>query len=154
KRLTELLTRRTAEKKEGGAPDPFATFNAEKLLTATGLAALKTMAFNYQNSNEGSVFQVFLGVPASGRSGIFKLLAGEPKEYNPPAFVPADAVKFQRWRLDGQKAWATLEKIMNDVSPQLMNSLNFILDTATATAKDKDPSFDVRKNFIGNLGDD
>src|SRR5258708_11271124 len=25
---------------------------------------------------------------------------------------------------------------------------------STATAKDKDPSFDVRKNLIGNLGDD
>src|SRR5206468_156625 len=128
--------------------------NPEKILTATGLGALKTLAINYQNSNEGSLFQLFLGVPEAGRQGILKILAGEAKEYNPPAFVPADAVKFQRWRLDGQKAWATLEKTLSEVAPQSVSYLNLLLDTATANAKEKDPNFDVKKNLIGNLGDD
>src|SRR5205807_9286573 len=63
-------------------------------------------------------------------------------------------VKFRRWRLDGQKAWAMLEKMLTEISPQSINGVNFILDTANTAAKDKDPSFDIRKNLIGNLGDD
>ena len=34
------------------------------------------------------------------------MLSFEAKDANPPPFVPADAVKFIRWRLDLQKAWA------------------------------------------------
>jgi len=32
------------------------------------------------------------------------------KGANPPAFVPADAVKFSRVRLDGKQAWVELQK--------------------------------------------
>jgi len=63
-------------------------------------------------------------------------------------------IKFQRTRIDGQKAWATLQKILNDLSPQIANGLNFALDTANTAAKQKDPNFDLQKNLFGNLGDD
>jgi hypothetical protein len=68
--------------------------------------------------------------------------------------VPADIVKFRRWRLDGQKAWSALEKTLNEISPQEGNTIKMLLDMANSAAKDKDPGFDVRKNLIGNLGDD
>ena len=42
----------------------------------------------------------------------------------------ADAIKFQRLRLDGQKAWVTMLKVFNDLSPQIVNGLNFALETA------------------------
>jgi len=44
--------------------------------------------------------------------------------------------------------------MLAEISPQSVNTLNFILDTANTAAKDKDPSFDIKKNLIGNLGDD
>jgi hypothetical protein len=65
--------------------------------------------------------------------------------------VPADAVKFQRFRLDVQKAWNTLESMVSEISPQMGGGLKLILETA---GKDKDPNFDLRKELIGNLGDD
>src|SRR6266568_2467001 len=136
------------------APDPFAAPRPEKVVAATGLAGLKTLAFAFQDSSEGALFQLFIGAPEATRQGIFKILAGEAKESSAPSFVPADAVKFQRWRVDGRKTWATLEKMMGDISPQWLNGLNFILDQANTTAKDKDPAFDIRKNLIDNLGDD
>jgi len=83
-----------------------------------------------------------------------KLLGGEDKEFGPPAFVPADTVKFPRWSIDGQKAWVSLEKMLGDISPQWVAGLNQLLDAANAVAKEKDPGFDVKRNFIGNLGDD
>ncbi len=126
----------------------------DKLFGALGLKGLKSVAFNYLVSNDGAQFNLMLNVPEDSRSGLFKILAGEPKEYNPPPFVPADAVKFQRWRIDGQKMWATLQQIVSDISPQTLNGLNFMLTTAEASAKEKDPSFDIKKNLFGNLGDD
>src|SRR5438445_6433235 len=154
KGFVELITRQAAEKKEPDAPDPFGNVNPAKIVAAMGLAGVKTLAFNLEASNEGTLFQIFIGVPESSRQGIFKLLGGEGKEFGPPAFVPADAVKFQRWRIDGQKAWVTLEKMLGDISPQWMAGLNQLLDAANTVAKEKDPGFDVKRNFIGNLGDD
>ncbi|PYJ04855.1 MAG: hypothetical protein DME25_09370, partial [Verrucomicrobia bacterium] len=148
------LSGKEVEKKENDAPDPPLAPRPEKLLAATGLAGLKTIAFDFRNSDEGTLFELFLGAPEATRQGILKLLVGEAKEHRPPAFVPADAVKFQRWRLDGQKAWAALEKMLGDVSPQFLATLNSILDLANANTKQKDPGFDIRRDLIGNLGDD
>ena len=154
KSLIEYMTRKSSEKRPSDAPDPFTGPAPDKIIAALGLSGLKTLAFNVQDSSEGSLFQVLLSAPEATRQGIFKIIAGEPKETIPPSFVPADAVKFRRWRLDGQKTWAALEKMLADISPQSLNGVNFILDTANTAAKEKDPSFDIRKNLIGNLGDD
>jgi len=135
------------------ASNPF-SFKPEKVIAGLGLNGLNTIAFDYLYSNEGLQFNLSLGVPEAGRAGIFKILAGEPKEVSPPPFVPADAVKFQRWRIDGQKTWATLQKMLGDISPQAISTLNFVLSTAESGAKEKDPSFDIKKNLFGNLGDD
>ncbi|MEY2466688.1 MAG: hypothetical protein QOD03_1209 [Verrucomicrobiota bacterium] len=134
--------------------DPFAALRPAKIIAALGLNGLKTVAFSFQNSREGSLIQASIGVPEANRSGIFKIFAPESKESSPPPFVPADAAKFQRWRINGQKAWAALEKMINDFSPQGMAGINFMIETANSAAQEKDPGFDVRKNLIANLGDD
>jgi hypothetical protein len=155
KTFIDILSKSAPEKKDpDAAPDPFAGPRPEKVLSAIGASSLRTLSFAVRNSNEGTLLQFFLGVPESGRTGIFKIVTGEPKETSAPPFVPADAAKFQRWRLDGQKVWAAFEKILTDLSPQAGNTINMLLDMATASAKEKDPGFDVRKNLIGNLGDD
>jgi hypothetical protein len=155
KAVIDLLTKSAAEKKESdAAPDPFGAPKMDKLLGALGLNGLRTAAFTVQTSAEGTMLQFFVGVSESSRQGLLKILTGEPKESSPPPFVPADAVKFQRWRLDGQKVWAALEKMLRDINPQWINSLNMALDMANANVKEKDPGFDVRKSLIGNLGDD
>jgi hypothetical protein len=56
--------------------------------------------------------------------------------------------------VDGQKAWTTLQKVLSDISPQAKAGINFMIDTANTAAKEKDPDFDMDKNFFGNLGDD
>jgi hypothetical protein len=154
KTVIDVLLRNLNVKKENSeAPNPF-DINPGKILGAIGLNGLKTFAFSFQASNDGSMLQLSVGVPESSRQGLFKILAGEPREARPPAFVPADAVKFQRWRIDGQKTWETLQKIINDISPQWMNGINFLIDTANTAAREKDPGFDLKKNLIANLGDD
>jgi hypothetical protein len=155
KAIFDLVAREAAAVKENPqAPNPFELFKPAKLINASGLSGLRTLALSMNSSNDGTILSLLLGVPESDRSGLFKILAGEPKESNPPAFVPADALKFQRWRLDGQKAWSTVEKIITEISPQTLSGLNFLIETANTAAREKDPGFDLRKNLIGNLGDD
>jgi hypothetical protein len=154
KALIDALRRKPAEKAEGEAPDPFDVIPPEKVIGATGLGGVKTLSLNLQALSEGLRFQLSVGAAEANREGLLKILAGEAKETIPPPFVPTDAVSFQRWRLDGQKAWATLERMLNDASSQSVATINWILDTAAARAKEKDPAFDLKKTLVGNLGDD
>ena len=154
KAFIDLTMRRLSQKKDNSeAANPF-DIRPDKILNALGVGGLRSLAFTFQQSNEGSLLQLFVGAPESNRQGLLKILAGEPRDSRPPPFVPADAVKFQRWRIDGRKTWDTLQKMISDISPQWLNGINFLLDTANTAAKEKDPGFDIRKNLIGNLGDD
>jgi hypothetical protein len=151
KMLVDILSRPPEKPDNPQAPNPFDT-RIDKLVTACGLPGLKSIAFNMESGNDGESFQFFLGIPESSRRGILKVLAGEPKDTSIPPFVPADAIKFRRWRLDGQKTWGVLEKLGADV-PSL-NTLVFIVDTAHASAWARDPKFDLKKSLVENLGDD
>jgi hypothetical protein len=150
----DILNRQAAEKKGSDSPSPFDSLNPEKLFGAMGLTALNSVAFAVQDSNEGTLFHLFFAAPEAKRRGLTSLLTPAAKESSPPPFVPADTVKFMRWRADGPKAWATVEKMLSDISPQIVGGLNFLLDSAEAQAKEKEPKFDLRKFLIGNLGDD
>ncbi len=127
-------------------------FDPAGAISAVGLTGLRAASFSMRESTEGLLMQFYLDVPEANRTGIFKILAGVPKDCMPPAFVPADVLKFSRWRIDAQKAWATLEQMLGEFMP--FGVLNFILDSASATAKETDPDFDLKKSVIGNLGDD
>lgn len=140
--------------KQAGDSAGSSEFSPSKIFSAVGLDGLKTIAVSYKFSSDGVLGNVFIGVPEGDRSGLFKLLAGEAKDCSPPPFVPADAVKFQRWRIDGQKFWDGLRKIVNDISPQSLGAVDFMLSSAESQAKQKDPDFDLKKNLFGNLGDD
>jgi hypothetical protein len=128
--------------------------DVDKYFSAIGLNGLKSLAFSYTYSDDGVQFNFLVGVPESSRTGIFKILAGEPKDVNPPPFVPADVAKFSRWRIDGQKTWAGLRQILGDISPQYLGSVDFVLSSVEESVKQKNPDFDIKKNLFGNLGDD
>ena len=154
KRLFDVLLKIPEEPDNPQAPSPLPRFSINKIPTATGLAGLKTVAFASRYQAGGSTTELYIGVPESARQGLFKLLAAEAKDSAPPPFVPATVMKFDRWRIDGQKAVATLEKMIGEISPQALNFWNYIIKTGNEAAQQKDPDFDLRKNLFGNLGDD
>jgi hypothetical protein len=123
----------------------------EKLLGAFGLYGVQSLGFQWQQSTNGSTTVLDVRVPEKDRKGLFQILALQPLDAAPPAFIPADAVKFSRWRIDLQRAWTILESMLLEVSPQYAGFSKLILDTA---GKDRDPSFDFRARLLGNLGDD
>jgi len=154
KTLFGVLTHITPPEPNPDAPSPVPPFPWDKILGASGLTGLKSASFSYRESHDGSQLDFYISAPEAGRQGIFKIIAAAPKDASPPVFVPAYTVKFLRWRVDGQKSWAALEKMLSDISPAWLSSLNSAISIANATAQQKDPDFDVRKNLIGNLGDD
>jgi len=136
------------------APSPFPAMAWGKVLSASGLTGVKSISFTCRQSPAGVFADFYIAAPAANRQGLIKMLAANPKDANPPSFVPADAVKFWRWRLDGPQAWAAFQKMLGDISPTALTGLNSFLDIANSTAQQQDPDFDVRKNLMANLGDD
>ena len=136
------------------APRPMAAPQLDKILDATGLTGVKSASFSYRETRDGSQVNFFIAAPESGRKGLLKIFAATHESAVPQSFVPADVVKFWRWRLDGQSGWAALEKMVGDISPGALAGLNAGISMVDANAKKTDPDFDLRKNLIDNLGDD
>jgi hypothetical protein len=135
-------------------PDQPPSIEFKTILNALGLSGLNSLAFHYCDAGDGSLFQLSLGVPEPARTGLLRMLAPEPKSAAPPVFVPADVAKYQRVRIDGPKAWAAIEKAIGDISSNWTGALNLFLQTADKAGKERDPAFDLRRDLIGNLGDD
>ena len=136
------------------APRPMAAPQMDVILDATGLTGVKSASFAYRETRDGSQVNFFIAAPQSSRKGLLKIFAATHESAVPPLFVPSDAVKFWRWRLDGQDGWAALQKMLGEISPMASAGLNSAIDMANANARQKDPDFDLRKNLIDNLGDD
>jgi hypothetical protein len=154
KAFADALSRKPAESQSADAPELPEAPKPDKIISATGLTGCRALAFSLRDSNEGSLFQLALGAPEASRQGLFQIFSGAAKEAGPPPFVPADTERFFRWRLDGPRAWETIEKMLNDLSPQARSVVNWIIDTAGARAKLTDPGFDLKKTLLANLGDD
>jgi hypothetical protein len=151
KTILDMVMKKAAAGEEDPSAQNQMMPRPDRILSALGLSALQTLAFNLRDLPEGVSAQLQLNVPEASRKGLIKILAFEAKEASPPPFVPADAIKFTRVRLDLPKAWATLENALVEAMPQMAGVIKLLVDNA---GKDKDPDFDLRKNLIANLGDD
>ncbi len=150
KAIVDTFVKQAAGASGAGGQNPMMP-RPDKILSAVGLTGVQNLSFSVKDSPDGCLMDAQLTLPESERAGLFKIFAAEAKDSGPPAFVPADAVKFTRWRLDLQKAWATIENMIAEISPQGAVGIKAMIDYA---GKDKDPDFDLRKNLIANLGDD
>ena len=154
KRFVDITLSQPEEPPNPEAPSPLPTLSMNKILTATGLSALKSVAFAWRSLEGGMAFEMFFSVPDSARVGLFQILAADAKDSSPPPFVPADVLEFQRTRIDGQKAITALEKMVGEISPAALRFWNFALKTGGDAFSDGDNTLDLRKDLLGNLGDD
>lgn len=135
-----------------GADNPMAqSFRPEKLLPALGLKAIESISISTTLNSEGGGGWFSLRAPESERRGLLKLLEFAREDTSPPAFVPADVASYMRVRFDAQKSWAAIEQAVGEIDPNMAGMMQFLL---SSVGKDKDPNFDLKKNFIGNLGAD
>lgn len=122
-----------------------------RIVSALGLDAVKWAALQVQQNPDGTLLHVASGIPQDQRKGLFKVIQPEAKDASPPGFVPRDAIKFQRWRINGPTAWRTLEDALNQVSPQLVGIFKLALESA---GQQEDPNFSFKAEFVDRLGDD
>jgi hypothetical protein len=118
------------------------------------LYGLKSASFALRENHDGSSLTLHLTAPETDRAGLLKIFALPPKDAGVPAFVPADAVKFSRVRLDGKQTWAELQKMIAALTPNGQTSLNAIINIANTIGQQKNPGFDIRNDLFGNLNDD
>jgi hypothetical protein len=123
----------------------------DKILAASGLTGISTIAARAFGDADGSGVEVFLSAPESRRRGVVALIAPEAKDAGPPPFVASDVAKFSRWRIDGKKAWDTLESMLTQISPEMAGLIQMGLQAA---GKERDPNFDLKQALLGSLGDD
>ncbi len=140
----------TPEHSKGSSLNPL-TMKPDKALAAMGLTALTTASFDYRDTPDGMMSQLYIGVPEFARRGLVKALAAAAKDANPPPFVPSDVVKFSRWRLDVAQGWTTIEKMLNEINPSAAGIVSMVLSLA---GKDKDDKYDLKAELLGSLGDD
>jgi len=127
------------------------TVAGDGVLATLGLTGLTSASIAYRDNPDGLSLQIFVGAPESGRRGLLKVFAIEAKDCAPPPFVPSNAVKFSRIRLDIPKSWHALESTLNQINPSAAQMFNYFLDLA---GKAKDEKYDLRSELLGNLGDD
>jgi len=136
----------------GASDNPMAqAFRPEKVLPALGLKAIESISVSTTMNSEGSGGWFSLRAPESERRGLLKFMEMTREDTQPPAFVPSDVSAYMRARFDTQKSWAAIEQAVTDIDPNMAGMLQFAL---SSVGKDKDPNFDLKKNFIGNLGTD
>lgn len=154
KSLFDLLLNLPLEKPNPLAPNPLPLPGPDQLIRGLGLASLKTMALTLRDAGDGPALELFLGAPEATRQGLLQVFAPAAKDSGPPPFIPAEVVKFQRGRFDGPKTVATLEKMLQEISPQLSDSWNFLVKNGEDAMKQTDPNYNLRQDLFGNLGDD
>lgn len=152
KMFFNLLAQIPEDTSEGNGLVP--KFSAAKIIAATGLGNLKSASFTMNEAREGSTGIFHITAPADTRAGLLKILALPARDASPLNFIPADVIKFSRVRLDGKQAWADLQKLLAGINPQALAMVNSAIDLANTSAQEKNPSFDLRNDFFGNLGDD
>jgi len=143
--LLQALTKSAPDAAEAGA------LKVTAIVNTLGLDGLASASFSYRVSTDGLGAQLFFRLPEDQRHGLIKVLTPEAKDASPPQIVPADAVKYWRWRINIPQSWALLEKTLNELNPGMVTMLNAALQMA---GKDKDEHFDLKSELLNNLGDD
>lgn len=146
------LAKDMAPEPKADAANPFAmSFNVKTILSAVGFDGWRSLTMAIDYDSQGSDMDLFLNVPEAQRKGLFKLIETSDRTAAPPPFVSDDVAHFMRWRKSGEEFYQTLEQMLMGISPMIGASLNMMLGQA---GKTKDPNFDFKRQFIGNLGDD
>jgi hypothetical protein len=150
----DLLAQLPADGSGADATSLMSSLSAAKIFGALGLNTLKSASFTLRENHDGSALTLHLTAPEADRAGLLKILALPAKDAGVPAFVPADAVKFSRTRLDGKQTWAELQKMIAAITPNGQASLNAVINIANSIGQGKTPGFDIRTDLFGNLNDD
>lgn len=150
----ELMAKATAaEKKDEDESDFFPRPpGPDAIFGAMGLSGVRCISASYTESADGYGTEVVIYAPEGARKGFLKLVGTEKKDVLPPEFVPADVTGFWRCRVSGQKFWDTITGILSEITP--FADPEMIINQINQSVRLNNPSFDFKRDVLGNLGDD
>ena len=90
-----------------------------------------------------------MAVPKEDRQGLFEWIDLAEKDCLPPPRVPSNVASFSRVRLNLSQLWENLEESVTELSPILGGRMNAVLHES-----EQGLGFNIRKDILGNLGDD
>jgi len=138
----EQATEQPIEEKEMLLPTVVGKLGLESFLSGS-VAVLDTPV--------GVCTDYFISSPEASRLGIAKIISLEPGDCSPPEFVTRDVLSFSRTRLNFTSAWDAIEKMVDEIMPDVRDLLTEALLPSILEA---DPNFKFKENFIMPLGND
>lgn len=134
-----------AEARRSARPSP------ARIVSALGLDGVRSFGFGLELAESGPRARWSIRIPPDARRGLFRVLAIEARDAAVPEIVPADVLRFTRWRLNGTRAWEALEQTLTAISPEVAGVFQLFF---SALVDEEDPQADFRRRFVRNLGDD
>lgn len=125
-----------------------------QLARTVGLGTLQSGTFSLRHNASGTIFELQLSTQGQPPQNLLGALVGPPADLAPPAFVPADAVEFDRIRWLGSQLPTALDQAFEAFSPQFAGTVAFVLDSVNDAARLKDPAFDVREHLRAGMGEE
>jgi hypothetical protein len=123
----------------------------KKVPGALGLQSIDYASVGVRSDTNGTLVQLQVSAPESRRKGLARLIETKNADAGIPASVPADAIEFQRWRVNGSNIWNTIDGALNQISPQLGGLFKLTIESA---AQALEPNFNLNRDLAANLGDD
>jgi len=120
---------------------------ARRVLSALGADTVKAFGFSSAIDGKGFVEKWYLHVPGERRGLTAMLSAPEDRRIRSMAFVPADATSVFAVRLDTQKAWAELERILRGIDQRKHEAFRTGLDRLGGRF-----GIDIERDIIETLG--
>lgn len=148
-----------ADGNESENPSPEATEQPieeiEMLLPAVvgklGMESFLSGSIAVLDTPAGVCTEYFISSPEASRQGIAKIISLDPGDCSSPEFVTRDVLSFSRTRLNFTSAWDAIEKMVDEIMPDVRDLLTEALLPSILEA---DPNFKFKENFIMPLGND
>jgi len=128
--------------------------SVSKVLGATGLGNIRSASFAMREGRDGTVADAHISIPADDRGGILKIISLPAKDASAPGLRPRRCDQVHPHPSGWQ---AGLGRPAKNVRRHLATGAcrhQLGRGHRNSMAQQKDPSFDLRKNLFGNLGDD
>lgn len=120
-----------------------------KMLQSLGLDGLQSLSLHLRQIEGGSMMEFAMAIPKEDRQGLFEWIHLAEKDCLPPPRVPSNVASFSRVRLNLSQLWENLEESVAELSPILGGMMNAVLRES-----EQGLGFNIRKDILGNLGDD
>lgn len=152
----DKIARTSEEKDAKDPPQSTPSFEDKEMLLPMvvgklGLESFLSASITILDTPAGVCTDYFISSPEASRQGIAKIISLEPGDCSPPAFVSRDVLSFSRIRLNFSSAWDAIEKMVDEIMPDVRDLL---AEALLPSILEEDPNFKFKENFISPLGND